>query len=102
MRLCQQGAQRLPVHAAQCFAQARNIAPTVKREHEGHSGPPRGQHRQWRNQVMIALAVDEIPAFLPDEAIDAGREEVILLLRPCPHPADAYALDSSKTGSCPL
>src|SRR5579883_1284799 len=96
MRACQQWTQRLVVYAPQCFAQARNISPTMKGEYERHIGPPCAQHRQWRNQVMIALAVDEIPAFLTDEAIDAGREEVILLLRPCPYPIGAYALGLLK------
>jgi hypothetical protein len=69
------------------------MAASVKREDKGDSGAQRREHGKGRDKGMDALAMDEIPGFLPDDAGDLWGKVVISIGWPGTHTPDLNPVD---------
>src|SRR5690242_15753239 len=74
------------------------MASGVKCQHERDFGAYRREHRQWRDEGVDALAVNEVPGFPRDDAGDVWGEVVVPMGRPGARTPDGDIADFFPRG----
>ncbi len=77
---------------ARAVAQLRGVAAAVEGDDVGNAEDERPQHRQRRDQRVVALDVNQVPLLAPHLAPDSRREAPVAFARPGADGADADAV----------